>query len=136
MRRKLLGAAAATTAIAAFGGAGLAAADGDGAIVIKGDDCTIGISEETAFVTFDQQRVLTPSGNRTLVCHGWYDPANTQNPPGPDVTETVVVKHLLCGVRDADGGGVQQGNLQDAHSVLTKSGRVNYTCHFKQNKPV
>jgi hypothetical protein len=120
--RKMAGTAAAAGLLAALAMTGVAGAQ-DGAVVIKGDDCTIGVSEETAFVTFDQQRVLTPSGNRTLVCHGWYDGSSG---------ETIVVKNIVCGIRDAEGGGAVAGT--QSHSVLTKSSRVNYTCHFKANK--
>ena len=59
---------------------------------------------------------VTPSGNGTLVCQG-------QVPQGPP--RAVVVKGLSC----PTPGGV----TNRSHTVITPSGRVTLTCHFKRN---
>jgi hypothetical protein len=57
---------------------------------------------------------VTPSGNGTLVCHG-------QVPQGPP--RAVVVKGLSC--------PTPAGVTNRSHTVITPSGRVTLTCHFK-----
>jgi hypothetical protein len=57
---------------------------------------------------------ITPSGNGTLVCRG-------QVPQGPP--RAVVVKGLRC--------PTPAGVTYRSHTVITPSGRVKLTCHFK-----
>jgi hypothetical protein len=57
---------------------------------------------------------IAASGNGTLVCHG-------RVPAGPP--RTVVIKGLRC--------PTPAGTTWKSHTVITRSGNVNLTCHFK-----
>jgi hypothetical protein len=57
---------------------------------------------------------ITPSGNGTLICRG-------SVPQGP--AQAIVVKGLRC--------PTPAGVTTRSHTVITPSGRVTLTCHFK-----
>jgi hypothetical protein len=57
---------------------------------------------------------ISPNGNGTLVCRG-------SVPQGP--TDAIVVKGLRC--------PTPAGVTTHSHTVITPSGRVTLTCHFK-----
>jgi hypothetical protein len=57
---------------------------------------------------------IAASGNGTLVCHG-------SVPEGP--RRTIVIKGLRC--------PTPAGVTWKSHTVITRSGTVNLTCHFK-----
>jgi hypothetical protein len=57
---------------------------------------------------------IAASGNGTLVCHG-------SVPAGPP--RTIVIKGLRC--------PTPAGITWKSHTVITRSGNVNLTCHFK-----
>jgi hypothetical protein len=65
-------------------------------------------------ITTTGSYTITPSGNGTLVCRG-------QVPQGPP--RAVVVKGLRC--------PTPAGVTYRSHTVITPSGRVKLTCHFK-----
>lgn len=65
-------------------------------------------------ITTTGRYTITPSGNGTLVCRG-------QVPQGPP--RALVVKGLRC--------PTPAGITNRSHTVITPSGRVKLTCHFK-----
>ena len=82
---------------------------GRGAFVNEGFVCGLGF----AGVTTDSHEVQTPSGNANLVCRGHIGPQ----------PEAFKLDHLFC--------FTGYGPTTDAQIVVSRSGNVTLTCHFR-----
>ena len=102
---------------------GLTGADGGGANVIRGDDCTISLFElgGDEVTTTDTQSVETPSGNVSLVCRA--DLPVHLDPP----RRTVRTSGELC--------ETPLGPTTDTVKVITPKGRVRLTCRVNGKPP-
>jgi photosystem II stability/assembly factor-like uncharacterized protein len=95
---------------------GLTGADGGGANVVRGDDCTISLVElgGTDVTTTDTQSVETPSGNVSLVCRA--ELPDELEPP----RRAMRTRGELC--------ETSLGPTKDTEKVITPAGRVRLTC--------
>ena len=102
---------------------GLTGADGGGANVIRGEDCTISLAELGGgeVTTTDTQSVETPSGNVSLVCRA--DLPYNLDPP----RRAVRTSGELCETR--------LGPTTDTEKVITPAGRVRLTCRVNGMPP-
>jgi hypothetical protein len=121
MRPRTFGLAVAALSIAVA--AVPAAALGEGADVSKGDTCTLQLSQFPGstypdVVTEQSHSVQTNSKNHNsnANCHG-------QLPAGTEPSRAVKFKDIGCFTATSGPG--------TADLVITPSGRVNFTCHFK-----
>jgi hypothetical protein len=94
---------------------------GEGAQVSKGETCTLQLSKFSSFpdvVAERSQSVQTNSqnNNSNANCHG-------QLPAGTEPSRAVKFNNIGCFTATSGPG--------TADLVLTPSGRVNFTCHFK-----
>jgi hypothetical protein len=94
---------------------------GEGAQVSKGEPCILQLSKFSSFPDVVAERsnsVQTNSknNNSNANCHG-------QLPPGTEPSRAVQFKDIGCFTATSGPG--------DANLVITPSGRVNFTCHFK-----
>ena len=101
--------------------------DGGPAIVIPDGICLIGDPANPPFVVALRNAHITesanPDGNFSMHCMG-------ENPNPPGDTNVVVdgaTTPFVC-------VGISAGNIEfittDWHGVITKSGRINISCHF------
>ena len=102
---------------------GLMAADGGGANVIRGHDCTISLVELGGgdVTTTDTQSVETPSGNVSLVCRA--DLPDDLAPP----RRAVRTSGELC--------ETPLGPTTDTVKVITPAGKVRLTCRVNGKPP-
>src|SRR3954470_14051640 len=99
-----------------------ASALADGAQVSKGETCTLQLSQFSSFPDVVAERshsVQTNSknDNSNANCHG-------QLPAGTEPSRAVKFKNIGCFTATSGPG--------TADLVLTPSGNVNFTCHFKR----
>jgi photosystem II stability/assembly factor-like uncharacterized protein len=102
---------------------GLTGADGGGANVVRGEDCTISLAEVGGcdVTTTETQSVETPSGNVSLVCRA--DLPDGLEPP----RRAVRTRGELC--------ETPLGPTTDTEKVITPKGKVRLTCRVN-GKPL
>ncbi len=108
----------------------------NGAVVIKDTACTVlDLDSQTTFEVLNTVKVSTPSrnGNRNVSCHGDLSDRPIDFPPEGAPSQAVTFDFEDTGFKccvNFDGVWVSTDKW---HEVITPSGNVSLTCHFKDS---
>jgi hypothetical protein len=109
----------------------------NGAVVIKDTACTVlDLDSKTTFEVLNTVKVSTPSrnNNRNVSCHGDLSDRPENLPPEFPPLQAVTFDFEDTGFKccvNFDGVWVSTDKW---HEVITPSGNISLTCHFKDNE--
>ena len=110
----------------------------NGAVVIKDTSCTVlDLDKITTFEVMDTVKVITPSRNlnKNVSCHGDLTDGSLSVPPDKAVTFDYENTGFKCCVNfSLDTNNPNWVSTENWHQVITPSGNVSLTCHFKGNE--